>query len=284
MEYKEIISIIKEPAVTISEETKIPASILIALSVLILDNEEFSTIQKKLLDANNIYAAEAQYTSKKLKQKKVYNDKNKKLYHAFESKEEAIANFIQTNESIFEGMKGVRDYWIALGESNALSDEQKEQLLQVIEDYKLNEYDILISDSTEVNTEVEKLDSSSNTDTITEVKDIIEKINPDMKKEEPAATVKLAKPIRVLADKKADHKLRSSLCKAGTKIHALRTNLYKTIYDKIPTRSITGDYYLYSGVEKYQRYAIVAKKEFVGDSEDFIIGYIDYDEFDIIEE
>ena len=283
MEYQEIIDIVKDPAMPVAKELEVPSSILIALSVLILDNEEYANIQKGLLDANNPYAIEANYVSKKTKKKKVYNDKNKKLYHSFDSMEEAIANFVTTNETIFSTMKGTKDYVVALNDNDALTDDQKDQIVMIIEEYKLNDCDIW-GDKLNIITPSIEVEQPIVNDAAKEIIDAVSEINPEMKKEDVVPVLNLPKTTKSIVRNIADHRVRRELCTAGTKIHVLRTNLYKTIYDKIPTRSITGDYYLYSGVEKYQRYAVVAKKEYVGVNDDLILGYIDYDEFDIIEE
>lgn len=285
MEHNELIKILKEPSIKVMEEQLVPASILIGLSILILDNEDFSTIKKKLIDGNNPYAEEEiTKAGTKSKNKKIYNDKNKTLYRTFSSMTEAITDFVISHQTIFEQIKGVPDYKRALLRTDGLTEDQKEELHLVIEEYNLQEYDTF-EPGIEDDTPVIEVDAKKTKTVLDEVAEVVTNINKDIKKKEELTepVINTSKFSRVIK-KNDDVKVRKESCKSGTKIHVLNTNLYKTIYDKIPTRAITGEFYLYSGVEKYQRYAIVSKKEFVGKHTDYILGYIDYDEFDIIKE
>lgn len=284
MEHNELIKILKEPSIKVMEEQLVPASILIGLSILILDNEDFSTIKKKLIDGNNPYAEEEiTKAGTKSKNKKIYNDKNKTLYRTFSSMEESITYFITTHQSIFKQIRGIADYKRALIRTDGLTEDQREELQLVIEEYRLYEYDTVQVDA-EDETPIIEVDTAKTKETLDKVAEAVSNINKDIKKKDPVKPVVNTSKFSEVIKKNDDDTVRKENCKVGTKIHVLRANLYNSIYDKVPTRSITGEYYLYSGVEKYQRYAIVSKKEFVGKHTDYILGYIDYDEFDIIKE
>ena len=61
--------------------------------------------------------------------------------------------------------------------------------------------------------------------------------------------------------------------KMGNKIHLERVNLYESPDSKIPSRSVTGDYYISNNKRYNNRYMITNKPEYVGDT-NYVLGYI----------
>ena len=61
---------------------------------------------------------------------------------------------------------------------------------------------------------------------------------------------------------------------AGTAIELNGHNIYAKPRDKFPSRAISGTFYLYDGKPVNGRYAICLKREFVGESTNCIVGYV----------
>ena len=65
----------------------------------------------------------------------------------------------------------------------------------------------------------------------------------------------------------------TSIPKSGSKIYLNSVNLYETPDSKIPTRAVTGFYYISDNKRYKNRYMITNKPEYIGNS-NLIIGYI----------
>ena len=284
MQYKELISLLEEPAISVANAQLLQPSILVGLSALILDNDDFSNIRKKLIDGNNPYAVEVEKEKNKSKPKRIYNEKNKKLYRTYGSLIDAISDFVSSNSAIFDEMRHIVNYKMAIETTTGLDDEQKEALYNFIYENELYKLDETTTVSFGIGDPI-VIAMPEYQDNVQVVKDAIGIINEDMKEEKkekeilPISTIK--KPIKKIF---INPREREKACQAGTKIHILRRGLYDSIKSNVPIRSITGEYYLYSGVQKMQRYAIVENKEYVLKDKELILGYVDYDAFDIIEE
>ena len=286
MQYNELISILEKPAISVANAQILQASVLVGVSALILDNEDFSNIRKKLIDGNNPYAVEVKDRGNKSnKSKKIYNEKNKKLYRTYGSLEDAMSDFVNSNSAIFDEMRQIYDYKLAIENTSGLDDDQKEALIDFIEEYKLNKLDETTSVSASVGGPIVVEAPVSYQENLEAVKDAITDINNDMKEpEKEPVNIPINTAKKLIKKTFISPKEREKACQAGTKIHVLNTNMYASVKATVPTRAITGDYYLYSGVQVNQRYAIVRKPEYVLKDKELIFGYIDYDEFDIIGE
>ena len=283
MQYKELISLLEEPAISVANAQFLQPSILVGLSALILDNEDFSNIRKKLIDGNNPYAVEAEKDKNKSKPKRIYNEKNKKLYRTYGSLIDAISDFVSSNSAIFDEMRHIVNYKMAIETTTGLDDEQKEALYNFIYENELYKLDETTSVAISVGDPI--VVAMPDQQNVKEIQDAIGDINEDMKEVEkevvalPISTIK--KPTKKTF---INSREREKSCKAGTKIHVLRANMYDSVRSKVPSRSITGEYYLYSGIQVDQRYSIVTKEEYVLKDKELILGYVDYDSFDIIGE
>lgn len=289
MQHEELISVLKEPALEVMKELKVPASVLIGLSALILDNEDFASIRTKLIEGNNPFAILADNNSNnKKKVKKIFNDRNKQLYRTYDSMEEAVANFVTRNPNIFDEMKDIYQYHYAISQTSGLDSDQKNALIAFIEEYQIYDLDKALADQffgknetlIEVPPEIYKDAAEESIDEITTA--INMKVKP---KVAPVDVIELHTSKTKFLKKKSE---KNRLYDAGEKIHLDNSNLYKTVYDRYPIRAISGDYYIYSGGCLDQRYAIVKKKEYALGGElcnpDYIMGYVDFDQIKIIEE
>ena len=73
-------------------------------------------------------------------------------------------------------------------------------------------------------------------------------------------------------------KILSTKYDSGTKIICDHMNLYKKFRDTSPSRTISGEYYMYDGKIVNGRIAICAKPEFVGDVK-MIVGFVRVEDF-----
>lgn len=73
-------------------------------------------------------------------------------------------------------------------------------------------------------------------------------------------------------------KILSTKYDSGTKIICDHMNLYKKFRDTSPSRTISGEYYMYDGKVVNGRIAICAKPEFVGDVK-MIVGFVRAEDF-----
>ena len=281
MEKSELIDLIKIPAVNVMKEKKILASIIIAESIRILYTDDMITCYSDLVMGNNPMAVVA---NKKYKGETIYNEKNKLVYRTYSSLEEGISNYITINEEDkMDKIKEVYDYKEALSKLSASFYDTKE-LATTIEAYRLYELDNaqlkeMYSGSRNV---IESTKKNDTTDLLKSLANTHEglgtgKTKAEVKKEE------YAKMTRSTIEEPVKNPRISTPLKPGTKLALHSVNLYKDVYKNIPTRAITGKYYLMDGKCAYDRYAIVIKPEYVNKKE-YVIGYIDSSDIRIAEE
>ena len=65
---------------------------------------------------------------------------------------------------------------------------------------------------------------------------------------------------------------------SGTKVVCDHINLYKKFKDTAPSRTISGEYYMYDGKVVNGRIAICAKPEFIGDAK-MVVGFVRAEDF-----
>lgn len=78
--------------------------------------------------------------------------------------------------------------------------------------------------------------------------------------------------------KTGSSKILSTKYESGTKLVCDHINLYKKFKDTMPSRTISGEYYMYDGKVVNGRIAICAKPEFVGDVK-MIVGFVRAEDF-----
>lgn len=94
-----------------------------------------------------------------------------------------------------------------------------------------------------------------------------------MKKENPGATIKNSRGQIVGEKVKPTSSVVGSRYEAGTKVICNGINLYSKFRDTTPSRTVTGEYYMYDGKVVHGRIAICKKPEFVGDTKN-IVGFV----------
>lgn len=267
MEKSELIDLIKVPAVNVMKEKKVLASIIIAESIRILFADDMITCYSDLVAGNNPMAVEA---PKGYDEETIYNEKKKVLYRTYDSLEEGISNYITVNEEEkFNRIKEVYDYKEALSKL-ASKFYDTAPLKTYIEAYRLYDID---------NAQIKKMYSGSKNVVEHTGRNTVAMTLRDMVNTHDGVGIGKT---RAVAERESRQKMATQVknnkitgpLKAGTKIALHSTNLYKDLKVNIPTRAITGTFYLVDGRCVYERYAIVLKLEYVGKSE-YILGYID---------
>lgn len=272
MEKSELIDLIKGPAVEVMNEKKVLASILIAESIRLLFSDDMITCYSDLVAGNNPIAVEA---DKKYSGETIYNEKKKVVYRTYGSLEEGIANYVTLNSEKFDVIKEIYDYETALSKLSAKFYDIAD-LKKYIESYRL--YDI---DSKQL----KKMYSGNKTvvETVPENKTTL--FLKDMAGIHDGVGLNKTKAQVVREEKKAmEEKVKNERIKtpltAGTPVTLHRTNLYKSIEAGTPMRAISGTYYLMDGICKYERYAIVMKKEYTRKPQ-FVLGYVDASDINV---
>lgn len=275
MEKSELIDLIKVPAVNVMKEKKVLASIIIAESIRILFTDDMVTCYSDLVAGNNPMAVEA---PKGYNGETIYNEKKKVLYRTYDSLEEGISNYITLNEKEkFDKIKEVYDYAEALSKLASKFYDTKD-LKTYIEAYRLYDID---------NAQVKKMYSGS--------RNVIEHVGRnsvvmtlrDMANIHDGVGVGKTKTVterenRQRMEREIKNNRIATPLKAGTKLSLHSVNLYKNLDINIPTRAITGVYYLMDGKCVYERYAIVMKPEYVKKPQ-YVLGYIDASDIKIAE-
>lgn len=261
MQKSEIVNILKDPAIEIMEKDKIPASLVVAEALRILDNHD--DIADKLIEINNPFAIKAIYKKQK---RGAYYDQNKQVhYRKFDSMIEGISKYTESNYLKFEKVKSIYDYNEML--TLYTSDEGTINYLKMlIEGFKLYEMDNTvvenITSSVKNVIDSETIPENKNTEIYQQQSNYIEPVE----KEAAVHKVTVAKPVSI----KNSNNIVEDI------IHIQVANLYKTANSTIPSRAISGDYYINPNkkpIPPYNRIAIFMKKEFVK-NESLCIGYI----------
>lgn len=230
-------------------------SIVLSYSILKLNNLSENTAAA-LMECNNPFAIEI---TRKYKGKVVNDETTDKKYRTFASMDE-FANFALTQKGQYTTalvkVKGLVNYKSAISK---LYDENKEadDMLLTINAYGLADIDKIV---------LEDMYPSSGKNIVDGVKE---------KEESPVISTPKARTMNAFSAvrKTTEVKERTVKFAKGETIYLNNANLFETPGSKCPTRSISGRYYLTNGVMINFRYAIVAKKDFVGDS-NFNIGFV----------
>lgn len=240
MDNLKILEALKQPAidnfVSKQESQRILPSILIAESIVRLkefNDEEIDT----LIKANN----PAGITAGKNYKKETVTVKETE-YKVFDSVTDCI-NLLR------DYTKGVLSYEEALGMVDR-PEEETNELISIIKAYKLDEIDKVA---------IDKIYTSGKT--VVETKAV--------KAEEKTEEKEQVQEEKV---KSITNTTKATVFEKGTEVNLINANLYTSPVSKIPTRIISGKYFLSDGVNANWRYAITTKDK-IGDR-NFIIGYV----------
>ncbi len=266
MEKRELISILKQPAINVMKEKKIIASILIAESICTLYSKDIYSDMNKLLKYNNPFANLSDKIYSVVEGTKSVSYDSRDKYMKYSSLEFGISNYITRNNDRFRKLINLFRYEDVLIKDDTLSTAKRNQLKNIIEAYQLHKLDIealsLIYESKKNVIEI----PSKNNNTLYYQK----QSNCEPNK------VKIT-PESVLIDEyEKKKKENNKKIKKGQQIILSNANLYENYDSKIPIRSISGIYYINTDSHKIKnnRCGIVMKKEFVG-NELLVLGYID---------
>lgn len=250
MNKSEIIELLRQPAVdafvSAAESKRILPSILIAGALIKL--EGFSEDELELLvSANNYHALKA---GKKYTKEVVTIGESK--YKTFSSVEDFISGVSDYTGSVMS-------YSDALKKKN-LPESVVNSYTSTITGYSLDSID---------EEAIEKLYSG---------KSIV--VETDSVKEEEEKKVE-EEQVETVSETVEEPAVEESVINAttatvfdkGTMVRLINANLYKTPVTTIPTRSLTGTYYLVDGVSRNGRYGIVMKEAYVGDAR-YTLGYV----------
>lgn len=268
----DIINQVKQAAINVMQDRRVLASVLIAESVLI--SEPY-----KEITANNPFRFRSIKTDALL---------------GFKSLEDCFNHFIDSGiiENGRSNIIGNYDYkslvkLLRLGETNENS------LIEIIESYKLNEIDLEIIHNmydgrrtmVEINTEpfidcykVRAAFGSDKTEKLVtfDKQEAIEECKKYYGYSVFNSRGKVVFDNQLTEKKKAkielDDKVNTSI-NLGTKIYLNCVNLYETPDSKIPSRSITGFYFISDNKRYNNRYMITNKPENVGNAI-YTLGYI----------
>lgn len=275
MEKSELIDLIKVPAINVMKEKKVLASIIIAESIRILFADGMITCYSDLVAGNNPMAVEA---PKGYDGETIYNEKKKVLYRTYDSLEEGISNYITLNEEEkFNKIKEIYDYTEALAKLASKFYDTKD-IKTYIEAYRLYDID---------NTIVKKMYSGSKNVIGRVGRNTVAMTLRDMANIHDGIGIGKTRAVverenkQIMETTIKNNRIAMPL-KAGTKLALHSVNLYKSLDINIPTRAITGTYYLMDGKCVYERYAIVMKPEYVGKSQ-YVLGYIDASDIKVAE-
>jgi len=273
MDRRELITILKEPAYKVMRELKIPSSIIMAISIAILEQEDIIHIAEDLVLGNNPMAIEPDYS---YDGETILNEITKKVYRVYGSLEEGLANYITSNKDIFENMKGILQYDYAFKKNETYTREEKDYLISIIEEFELYSLDKQASDIFFSSKSENSLIELENTDHINIVDEIKESMGIiENKKEETAKPIHIVKKkkrveLKPIKTKKISDNLESKTIMAGTRIYLLGANLYESAVSNVPVRSITGEFFICSGVCENNKYAIAKTLNM----NNYIMGYV----------
>lgn len=268
----DIIKQVKQSAINVMHDRKVLASVLIAESILLSESE-------KEIIANN-----------PLKLRDYRND----MIIKFDSIEECYNFFIDTGiiDSSRSNIIGNLNYK-SLVRNLRFDQVTTNSIIEIIESYKLNDIDTKVIQEmydgkrtvVEIDTEpfidcyrVREAFGSDRTEVLCTF-DKDEAINTCKKYYGYSVFNSKGKAIFTNAltpELKAKMELNEKVVavpKNGSKIYLNAVNLYESPDSKVPTRSITGFYYVSESKRYNNRYMITNKPEFVGDK-NYIIGYI----------
>lgn len=271
MEKSELIDLIKVPAVEVMNEKKVLASILIAESVRILFSDDMITCYSDLVAGNNPMAVEA---DKNYKGETIYNEKKKIVYRTYNSLEEGIANYITLNSDKFDIIKEIYDYKTALSKLEAKFYDIAD-LSKYIESYRL--YDIdgkQLKKMYSGKTVVESVPENRTTLLLKDMANIHDGVSLNKTK------AQVEKETKKMEEETVKNERIRHPTMAGTPVTLHMVNLYKNVETGTPMRAINGTYYLMDGICKYERYAIVMKKEYVRKPQ-YVLGYVDASDIDV---
>lgn len=270
MNRKDIINIVKQPAIEVMQDRRVLASLLIAESILI------SEPYKEIMYNNP------------LRLRNLENDS----FLKFDDIEDCFNYFIDHGIINSKRTNIIGNYnYKSLVKSLRLGETNENSLIEIIESYKLNDIDSDILSNiysgkrtiVEIDTEpftdfyrVRQAFSSDKTEVFSTF-DRDEAIRECKKYYGCTVFNSRGKAIFTNAltpELKAKIELEEKVTKApaiGTKVHLENVNLYEYPDSKTPMRSVIGDYYIYDSKRYNDRYMITNKLENIGV---FALGYI----------
>ena len=272
MDRLEIIDLVKPAAIETMQNRRILASILIAESVMISDSKR-EILYNNPLDLRSV--------------------KTDKLF-VFNSIEECFECFVEMG-IIANGYKNVLGNYTyrSVAKSLRLGDKIN-TIIEIIEAYQLDKIDMkVLNDMYNGKRTIIEIDSTPFIDLYRVRKSFMDKTEKiatfDIDEAKKVCDEWLGysvfnsrgKPIyvnalteEVKAKMDLEEHVPAIVPKTGSKIHLNAVNLYKSPDDTVPSRSITGDYYIYSAKKYNGRYMVVKSAEDLSKGTDYIIGYI----------
>lgn len=270
MNRKDIINIVKQPAIEVMQDRRVLASLLIAESILI------SEPYKEIMYNNP------------LRLRNLDNDS----FLKFDDIEDCFNYFIDHGIINNKRTNIIGNYnYKSLVKTLRLGETNENSLIEIIESYKLNDIDsdilsniyngkrTIVEIETEPFTDFYRVRQAFGSDR-TEVFSTFDKEEAIREcKKYFGCTVFNSRGKAIFTNAltpelKAKIEIDEKITKApviGTKVHLENVNLYEYPDSKAPIRSVTGDYYIYDSKRYNNRYMITNKLENIGV---FALGYI----------
>ncbi len=267
----DILKLVKNPAIETMQNRNILASVIISECIFISDN-------KKEIQYNNPLDLRNLVTDKLL---------------IFESLEDCFNCFVDTIKGNgYQGVIGNYDYKSVV--DNLRLGPNRNSIIEIIESYKLDEIDKeVLSDIYGGRRSIIEIDHTPFMDIYRVRKSYSDKDEKLMTNDLDEAKKECDKWLgysvfnsrgkavytnvlteEVKAKMELEEKIPALVPKTGSKIHLTDVNLYLHPDDKMPSRSISGDYYIYSAKKYNNRYMVVKSLEDLKKDESYIIGYI----------
>lgn len=257
MQTTQLIDVLKKPVLEVVKDKKIAPSILISEAIYILDSDTNRDIMDDLITNNNPFAIKAgkKYNGKAYR-------KNTIKYKTFETMELGIYAYINAHTRKFNDIANIYNYENALLLDKTLSDAKKEQIETIIKGYSLDEVDKEIMDNIyEADKNVIEISKDNET---TSFYQKMHDCEPEREKVTPEVIIKRESEKKEKEEKKKTER--------GSEIILRNANLYQNARSSMPTRNISGTYYVSTKVIN-NRLGIVMKKEYCG-NDSYIMGYI----------
>lgn len=268
----DLIKLVQDPAKEVMHNKRILASILIAESVVISESKK-EILYNNPLDMRNL---------------------NTDKLFIFDSIEDCFDCFVENGIKAngYEGVIGNYDYKSVVEKLNL--GPNRNSVLEIIESYKLYDIDKEVLDNIysgkrsvieidhtpfldiyRVRKSYSDKDEKIVTNDLDEAKAECDKyLGYSVFNSRGKAVYTNVLTEEAKAKMELEERIPSIVPKTGSKIHLNAVNLYLNPDDKVPSRSITGDYYIYSGKKYNNRYMVVKSLEDIYKDKSYVIGYI----------
>ena len=264
----ELIELIKNPAKdSYKEKNKfILPSYIIAHAIYCLDNG--ITTEKAVLNNNSIFNSKKKYKSYKTCIDAFQNSIKKS---AMTLKDFVLSIYPSSNDiddKIIEYNNIYDLYNLSSIDSELTKSYDNEMDISISENTKESFIDVYVVRKTYNSLESQILKTSNKEEAIKKCK-----MNPGY-------SVYNSRGVEIYTKTMTPEKVKYSadVIVTGLQVKLCNTNLYKNVYDKSPSRCITGTYYIFSGAAKNGRYAIAKSLDLVKlKNPNYIIGFVSKD-------